>query len=317
MNLMHDPWIATTSGPLSIVSALNQAADTQLLGCAEDQIVVLRLLLAVCYVGHESSGSLLKHGVSQATLTNLQQYRARFELLTGYWTCADLPGKTDSLSRLVATAATNHNPVFHAHTWDGDPLELDAAVLVYHLLRYQLFGMVAGQSSLGYRFRSPAATAAIPVAVGQNLLETLALNLVPDDATPMATWQRPSLCAEDFRTQSRATPTSVAERYTWVAQGVRFVNDGVVTTRGLQLSATGDPMTARQPLAGERSTYVRLIGESAYLTACAVTGGRGEPAPTLAHAQTRTNYSWSLSRAAREPPSSFTKQFLVVLIPRH
>ena len=286
LNLLTDPWLLTTQGTVSMISALKHAKQLQLVGDAKFQVCALRLLLAACYVGGETSLRLLKNGVSVGTLEALQTHESRFDLRGGYWICPDLPGKTDSLSRLVSTASTNNNPVFHVHTRDDEFLILPDWQIANLTLEYQFFGLVAGNSALGYRFRSPGATAAIGLAKGQNLLETLALNLVPDAEPAVASWQMPNLKAHDLRHQTRPAPKSIAERYTWIAQGMRFEDEGIVTARGLKLEPLGDPMTAHFFNPKGEARVVKLIAENPYLTACALKGWRTTACPTLTHAAT-------------------------------
>ncbi len=283
MNLLNDPWILTTSGRVSVNMALQDASKVQLAGNGKSIVCTLRLLLSACYVGGETSAKLLEHGVSRRTLESLNSVVSRFELDSGYWVCSDLPGKTDSLSRLISAAPTNHNPVFSYHARDDRFLVIPDWQLAQLMFEYQFFGLVAGNSSLGYRFRSPGATAAVGVAIGSNLLETLALNLVPDSESAVAGWQLPNPTSSEFRNQLCPTSKSIAQRYTWIAQGLRFENGGVVTARGFRLQITGDPMTG---IVGGKngSTYLRLIAGSPYLTACALHRDSGICCPTLAHA---------------------------------
>ncbi len=285
MNLLSDPWILTTSGRVSVNMALQNASKVQLTGNGKSIVCILRLLLSACYVGGETSAKLLEHGVSPRTLESLNFASSRFELDSGYWICPDLPGKTDSLSRLISAAPTNRNPVFTYHARDDRFLIVPAWQLAQLTLEYQFFGLVAGNSSLGYRYRSPGSTAAIGVAIGTNLLETLALNLVFDPEPAVASWQVPNPTSSDFRNQSCPTSKSIAQRYTWIAQGMRFDHGGVVTARGFQRQINGDPMAGVQETKNG-STYLRLVAGSPYLTACALHEGKGIHCPTLAHAAT-------------------------------
>ena len=241
-------------------------------------------MLSTCYASSETSSKLLHKGISKKTLKLLERYEDAFDLQNGYLTCPDLQGTQSSYARLVPNAPTGTNAVFQVHAREDQPLTLPENVLAQRLLQYQLFSLDFGRSPTGSRHHSPCATSAMGIAVGQNLLETLALNLVPNDNGSQASWQLSRSKEFDFKNQARGTPKSLAERYTWVAQAVRFVDNRVITARGYKLSSLGDPMTTFWLSKSGELIPQKLIHESTFVTACHLTGCDRIAAPILAHA---------------------------------
>ena len=102
MNLISDQWIPTTTGHYSLSEILQQAAHCELQLEGMQFAGILRLLLAICYEGDETSAKLLKRkSVSQRTLDGLAQHHDMFELESGFLICNDLAGQSDSLNRLI------------------------------------------------------------------------------------------------------------------------------------------------------------------------------------------------------------------------
>jgi CRISPR-associated protein Cse1 (CRISPR_cse1)/CRISPR-associated protein Cse2 (CRISPR_cse2) len=285
MNLIHDTWIQTNTGLQGLKSVLQNSDRCYLQLEGVVFAGVLRLLLAICYEGGETSEKLLKRkAVSQRTLTNLASHHALFDLNTGFWICKNLTGPSDPLSRLVPTAPVRNNRVFHVHARDDQPVTMPDDAIACHLIAHQLAALDFGRSTTGPRHHSPCATAALGIAVGSNLLETLALNLVPDQSSATPSWQRKPVTCEDCKNQARLEPESIAERYTWIAQAVKLTESGVIAARGFKLSATGDPMTATISTKDGVRFASKAIKSNTWLTACTLLGFRGAAAATLEHA---------------------------------
>jgi CRISPR-associated protein Cse1 (CRISPR_cse1)/CRISPR-associated protein Cse2 (CRISPR_cse2) len=285
MNLIDQPWISTTCGLYGIKQALENAGRCHLNLAGMSYVSVLRLLLAICYAGEETSRGLLEMGaVSPDTLKKLEQHHDRFDLREGFWTCQDLNGQSISLNRLFAIVPTKSNRVFHVLARDDQPPVFSDDQLARSLLEYQLSALDFGASETGPRHHSPCSTRAITIAVGANLLETLALNLVPDDAAATPSWFCEPITERDCENQSRTLAMSIAERYSWVAQAVRFEGNHVITARGLKLSPLGDPMTTTISTKNGKVFAAKALRSSAWLTGCQALGMNAQPAAILEHA---------------------------------
>jgi hypothetical protein len=285
MNLIYDPWIQTNTGLHGLESVLQNSDRCHLQLEGMVFAGVLRLLLAICYEGGETSEKLLKRkAVSQRTLTNLSNHHALFDLNTGFWICNNLTGPSNPLSRLVPTAPVRNNRVFHVHARDDQPVTIPDGVIARYLIAHQLAALDFGRSATGPRHHSPCATAALGIAIGSSLLETLALNLVPDHSSATPSWQRKPVTCEDCKNQTRLEPEGIAERYTWIPQAVKLTESGVIAARGFKLSATGDPMTATISTKDGVTFASKAIKSNAWLTACTLLGFRGTAAATLEHA---------------------------------
>ncbi len=286
MNLLSDAWIPTSAGTARVTELLEAPRNRNIVLCGMQYIAVLRLLLAICYDGGETSRGLLKNrAVQKRTLRQLEPCSSAFDLYQGCWTCADLTGSPGSLARLAMGVPARNNRVFHVHARDDQPTPRSEAAVACDLLTFQLSALDFGNSATGPRHHSPCATAALGIAIGGDLLETLALNLVPDSVPQKPKWKRQPNVQVDFVNQNHALPSSLAERYTWVAQAVRFGDGGVVTARGFKLDATGDPMTATVAVKEGREFASKAIRSSAWLTGCTLLGLNARPAATLEHAR--------------------------------
>ena len=285
MNLLFDPWLPTSSGKLSLLEALERVRDVQITLSGTPFISVLRLQLAACLYGGESSVSLLRSGISSRTLRKLERHRGAFELRDGYLTCPDLEALVHPHAIICGEWPTGNTMAFHHHTRDDRPIQLEDNALALRLLEFQAFAPTAGQSPTGYRRLSPCADVVLAVAIGENLLETLALNLVPDERPAMPSWALARAQSEDFLLQSRNSAGSVSEQYTWLAQAVRLHENGVGTARGFGLENRIDPMMTvwTRKRDGEQRP-LKPAGIEPWLLACRAMGLGTDGTPTLRHA---------------------------------
>jgi CRISPR-associated protein Cse1 (CRISPR_cse1) len=285
-NLISDPWIPTSRGLLSLSQTLDQSDALQLELSGIQFAAVLRLLLAVCYQSGATSHNILQQGIPSSTLKNLERYKKKFDLHDGFLTCPDLTAKPRTVVTLFSDSPSGDTMVFHGHTWDAVPPKVTNAELVLRLLEFHCAAPGFGKSVTGGRSLSPCADVVLGIAMGKTLLETLALNLVPDPQKPTATWILPRAKQSDFKLKTRDHPSSIAERYTWLGQSVRFLPDGVGTARGFKLPAIGDPMTATAlGRDGQENSVLRPFNLESWLLACRLLGLGTIPAATLTHAE--------------------------------
>lgn len=85
------------------------------------------------------------------------------------------------INRLAQELARGNNPVLFDHTVEERPPEFTPAKCARLLIAEQTFAMSAGKSFLGHTKDAPWSRAAIVLAHGQTLFETLWLNLLPYD----------------------------------------------------------------------------------------------------------------------------------------
>jgi hypothetical protein len=282
LNLISDPWLATTNQREGILLLLENAKNTNLQISSIQFVAVLRLLLAACYHGHETSQSLLKRGIGSKTLKHLEANKPMFDLENGYFTCSDLEATVTTFASLMRDLPSGNSMVFYGHARDDISPKVRLVELAHLILAYHCAAPTGGNSATKHRGISPCANVVLGVAVGKNLLETLALNLVPDAAVPTASWTQPRVTQADFKNQTRQIAGSIAEQYTWLAQAVRLYENGVGTAQGFHLYNQPDPMCALDA----KRQVIRPYLSDAILLAARVNGVDSSASRTLQHART-------------------------------
>lgn len=188
----------------------------------------------------------------------LKRYRARFNLFDvqrPFYQVAgfELPAaKLAPITRLIAEAATGNNATLSDHSVDTDVKPRNTAEVARLLVVHQTFALGGGRSALGYTSHAPVAGAALTLALGETLFETLVLNLVPYEPEGDAPlWERPPLTKADI--QEGRPPDGLTDRYTWPSRALRLVprtgRDGLAVSHlayaaGLTASWSDDPMVA-------------------------------------------------------------------------
>ena len=286
LNLLFDDWIPTTTGFHSIQGCLKNAAKLQIHTSSMQFASITRLLLAACYQGKETSSKLLKGEISQKTFQDLERHKKQLDLNNGYLTCPDLTARVTTPAILMSEIPSGRTMVFDHHARDDKKTVVSEAEIALRLVEFHCAAAAGGNSVTGYRTLSPCADVMIGIAVGKTLLETLALNLVPDTAQSTASWTLPRVRESDLKNQSRETALSIAEGYTWVGQAVRLWNDGVGVARGFKLKNFADPMTAIA--LNEKQQEMGAVHPKnlePWLLGCYLTGFHSILANTLRHAQ--------------------------------
>ncbi len=282
-NLLSTEWIPTSLGKKSLIDTLENARSIQITATNLHFASLIRLLLAACYQGGETSSGILKKGVGSTTLKALEKHGKMFNLYEGYMTCPDLSAKPTTTAKLFSGMPSGNTMVFHGHTTDSKPPPMTSAELALAALEFHCSAPAFGNSATGHRCLSPCADVVLGIAVGATLLETLALNLVPDPRSPTATWTRSRATERDFTQHTRQEAASIAERYTWLGQAIRFTDELVGTAAGFSLLPLGDPMSAT--FNTKKGSFVlRPYNLERWLLGCKVTGFGTISAATLAHA---------------------------------
>jgi hypothetical protein len=286
-NLLTDPWIPTTASFQSLLYVLENAKSVQLTARGSQFASILRLLLAVCYQRGETSKSLLRKGIRPKTLLHLEQFKGSFDLHDGFLTCPDLDANPRTLATLIPSLPAGHTMVFFGHARDNISPELPDATLARYVLDFHGFAAAGGNSVTGVHGLSPCANKVLGIAIGETLLETLALNLVPDSATPHASWTQPRVTKKDYRESIRSIANSFAEQYTWLGQAIRLFESRVGIAKGFKLKFESDPMMARvlDPK-GRPLGFVRPASLEPILLAAKLMGMETIAAQTFCHAQT-------------------------------
>ncbi len=126
------------------------------------------------------------------------------------------------------------------------------------LVANQTFALSAGKSVLCHTTSAPVATAALVVVLGENLHQTLCLNLVSyskdEYARDFATWEQAPLRVADLKNckAAKATPKGIVHRYTWLSRAVRLEPETLN-------SQTDDPLLGQSTRVPVHQTVVRWV----------------------------------------------------------
>jgi len=249
-NLIDERWIPVRKGnqvhEVSLKEALLKAHVFDRIENPSPlvEVALLRILLAVLHralAGPKSEDELLElfaMGQFPKDQVNLylDAYRNRFWLFhpeAPFWQIADLPAdKPSPWTKLRYEFASGNNPTLFSHVYDDAPPPISPAEAARSLALHQTF--VAGGliKKLGVESckAAPIASAAVFIAEGKNLFETLVYALgvyLPDGDKPF--WEEEPLkardvaAAEDGKPKTRWRLVGRTRVYTWVSRGVRLL----------------------------------------------------------------------------------------------
>lgn len=188
-----------------------------------------------------------------------------------------LEGFTDHWTRLTAERGSgNTSFLFNDALRQRAPEPTDAITpdeAARRLLEHQTFAL----GGLIKRFitsspAAPVANAALVIAQGENLLETLCLNLVPYVQSARALdspiWERAPLAVKDLETGASAPVRGPTDRYTWFSRSVRLepeTEDGRTVVRFIAYAAGINPAgdAGRDPMVAyvkDKEENLRSLG---------------------------------------------------------
>jgi len=265
-DLIHDPWIPVLdrTGALretGLQDILLNAGNYQSLECENplETIAIYRFLLAILHRALEGpakglQGQAAKRHWMQAGFpaekinAYLQRYAQRFFLfdpVAPFYQLADLPfeGYTQHWSKLsVAEGSGNTSFTTNAALRKFAPKEkagwLSPAQAVRKIFEHQTF--VLGGLIKKFIVSAPGApvnTAALTLIQGQNLLETLCLNLVgytyaSDRDQPC--WEKPPLQTEEVKQDPKIAAEGIVQTYTWFSRSIRLMPEKFGSELGVQ-----------------------------------------------------------------------------------
>ena len=315
-NLIDEPWIPVLKGgrvvEVGIGEALLRAHEFARIETPSplEEAVLHRLLLAVLHralSGPRCPEDVLdwwrKGGFPQDPIRDyLNRFRDRFFLFhpeAPFLQVADLPEENPlPWSKLLPELASGNNPTLFDHTPEENLPKATYAQAARALLVHQAFapGGLLRRYGVGSAKDAPVARPALFLPTGQNLLETLLLNLVPytpEDDAPI--WEVPPLRLGDLEGARTKWPLTGRTRvYTWPARGVRLLDEGdgvrfMGYGPGVEpLEATHrDPMVAQRLDAKGNLLVLRLSEERSFWRDFSAMLPRqgGKVAATLEHAE--------------------------------
>ena len=273
-NLLESPWVSCIADDgrpleLSLRDVLVRAHELRELYTESSLITagIYRLLLTVLHRTFgprdwETWADLWRAGRWDPVPldTYCKQWHHRFNLFDSqhpFYQAPDERVKPKSVASLIHDVASGNNAtLFDHHTLDQGPI-LTPSQAARVLVSSQVFGL-AGLSGLQQKFTDGACASGIVFLVqGDNLFETLALNLLQyptqDDVIPHTIHDRPAWEMDDPFTPARTRPLGYLDYLTWQNRRVLFLPEqgpDVVVVRQMTMApalrldgSVLDPMT--------------------------------------------------------------------------
>jgi CRISPR system Cascade subunit CasA len=258
-NLVDQPWIPCVMQDgrmeeLGIQDTLVRAAEIREVLDSSPLVTAAlhRLLLAILHrnFGPASLSEwrpLWEHRRwDDAVLTQyLDEWRSRFDLFDEERPFYQVPvmqdGRRNPVARLAMEVASGNNPTLFDHTVDGIPEPVPARVAARYLLACQSHSIGFGKSNPFYFQDAPLTRGFVVLAYGNNLFETLALNLLSyNDEKPIAR-DGADLPAWELETPTTPNPTgTIPQGYldylTWQSRRVHlFPEEDTARVRWCQI----------------------------------------------------------------------------------
>jgi CRISPR system Cascade subunit CasA len=245
-NLITQPWIPVREGSaLRLVGLQEALLEAHRFTRIEDPSPLVtaalhRLLLAVLHRAlegpkdaYEAAAWFGKGFDAEKIRAYLDRHHDRFDLFHPQSPFYQVPDFTLERSRrswtvLAPELNSDNNKVLFDHSVTSRPRPLYPAEAARLLVANQTFALSAGKSVLCHTATAPVATAALAIALGENLHQTLCLNLVSYPQSEYerdhATWEQEPLRVDDLKNceAARATPKGIVHRYTWLSRAVRL-----------------------------------------------------------------------------------------------
>lgn len=242
-NLIDKPWIPCIMSDgrqqeLNLQETLIKAHKIQEI-FAQSPIVTVslyRLLLAVVYRNfpfkslNEWEKLWKTKQFSPDTITNyFEKWHDRFDLFHPEWPFYQSPGfvtkKATPIKRLGWEFASGNNATLFDHSWDEDQATVSPALATQWILATQAFAASAGKSETLHTKDSPWTRGAIVLMQGDNLFQTLALNLLhfhklsfqtPED---LPIWEE----SNSWKPEHNVNPTGILQLLTWQSRSIFLV----------------------------------------------------------------------------------------------
>ncbi|MEU6857789.1 type I-E CRISPR-associated protein Cse1/CasA [Glycomyces sp. NPDC046736] len=292
-NLIDDPWILVErhhGGPatVSLTTLFGDAADfTRITGDLPTQALpILRLALAIVHRAIEGPATFAdwkdlwdaKRLPAEDIADYLAEHRSRFDLFhpeTPFYQVADLTTKKTELglAAFIADVPTG-NPKYATRAAEGlERMDFaEAARWLVHCHAFDLSG-IKGAAEGDPRAKGGKSYPIGPgslgrlggvYAEGDNLAETLMLNLIPDeflygedapDEDDIPVWERDPHGPTPEDRQPPGIPKGLCDLYTWQSRRLRLVADDTGVTGAL--ICQGDKLELRDQFANEPMTVWR------------------------------------------------------------
>lgn len=291
-NLLEEPWIPVRKGgtvrEVGLEEALVEASRIAGVESASplEEAVLHRLLLAVLYGAlprvkdQEDVLDLMdRGGFDRESLTAyFERVRFRFFLFheeAPFLQVPDLPDQ-DPLpwSKLLSELASGNNPTLFDHTTVQNVPRASYAQAARALLVHQSYAPGGLLKRLGVISAkdAPLARPAAFLVTGENLFQTLVLNLVPQQAPGAPVWEGPPLTMVHVAGRATQWPLEgVARVYAWPSRGVRLLDEGggvrwIAYGPGVEPLEVGfrDPMVAYRLNRQDQILPLRLSVEQSF-----------------------------------------------------
>ncbi|MEN6548710.1 MAG: type I-E CRISPR-associated protein Cse1/CasA [Armatimonadia bacterium] len=276
-NLIDRPWIPCLletghEDSLSLTEVFRRAPEiTEMLDSSPlITISLYRLLLTVlhrvCGPAAEAAwASLWQRGHFDCAAIDgyLNNWRHRFDLFDAdrpFCQCPGLPERLAApVTRLAPELASGNQPTLFDHHLDASAPSLAPAAAARCLLAHQSFclsGCCGDESGLTAVRSGPLAHAAIFMATGRNLFETLLLNLVPYNPQqglplPVLTHDVPQWERDHPPTHEARLPDGYLDYLTWPSRRILLLpNDDATVSRVIVMPGADFPAaaTVRDPM---------------------------------------------------------------------
>lgn len=274
-NLLDQPWIpvSTPGGASDLVSLLEVARNARAyttIGHADPlvTIAVHRLVLAFLHraldgpSSSDEAGDWYSDGFPQQKIEGYaQKWRHRFDLFDAERPFLQQPGIEfeplgDHWTRLSsARGSFNTNVLFRPELRSKAPPEGDifASEAALELLGHQAFTLGGLIKRLGVTSAkgSPLATAALTLVNGENLHQTLCLNLVPyagrHSRNDAPVWERDQPSLADLQKPREYSILGLAASYVWPARAILLRPDSEGRVEKMYYAAGQPPTEGRYP----------------------------------------------------------------------
>jgi len=252
-NLVDEKWIPCLfpdkpHGELSLFEALTQAREIKEIYDLSPLVVTAlhRLLLAILHrnFGPESLTAwkqLWQRGRwDDGKLGSyFDQWHQRFFLFHPERPFYQVPPmelkEPQPIQKLAEEVAVGHNPTLFDHHYEERPVAVSPATAARCLLAHQAFALQGGNSTPFNFSNAPLVRGYTALILGENLFETLALNLIEysrsrpfewkdDDDPPV--WERKEPPTATIRDKGGTRPRGYLDYLTWQSRRIHLIPEG-------------------------------------------------------------------------------------------